>query len=36
LDSKKALELGAKIWEIQTLMIAFVTDGRTADQPSMQ
>jgi hypothetical protein len=33
LDSTKALELGAKIQEIQTLMIAYVTDGRTPDQP---
>lgn len=33
MDSKKALELGAKILEIQTLMIAYVTDGRTTDQP---
>jgi hypothetical protein len=33
LDSNKALELGAKIQEIQTLMIAYVTDSRSADQP---
>ena len=33
MDSKKALELGEKIQEIQTLMIAYVTDGRTPDQP---
>lgn len=33
LDTQKALELGLKIQEVQTLMIAYVTDGRTPDQP---
>jgi hypothetical protein len=33
-DSKRAIELGAKVMELQTLMVAFVTDGRTAEQPS--
>lgn len=33
MESNKALELGAKIQEIQTLMIAYVTNGRTPDQP---
>lgn len=35
MDSKHAVELGAKVMELQTLMIAFVTDGRTQDQPSV-
>jgi hypothetical protein len=33
LDSNKALEVDSKILEIQELMIAFVTDGRTDTQP---
>jgi hypothetical protein len=32
-DSKQAIELAARIIELQTLMVAFVTDGRTQDQP---
>ncbi|KAA0975695.1 hypothetical protein [Pseudomonas sp. ANT_H12B] len=32
MDSKQAIELGAKVIAIQTLMIAFATDGRTATQ----
>ncbi len=32
-DSNGAIELCKKIMELQTLMIAFVTDGRTPDQP---
>lgn len=34
MDSKHAIELGAKVMELQALMIAFVTDGRTPDQPA--
>lgn len=34
MDSKHAIELGAKIMELQALMIAFVTGERTPDQPS--
>ena len=34
LDTKKALELGAQIQQLQSLMIAFVTDGRTTEQPA--
>lgn len=33
MDSKRAIELGAKIMELQALMIAYATDGRTSDQP---
>lgn len=33
MDSKQAVELAARIIELQTLMVAFVTDGRTSDQP---
>jgi hypothetical protein len=33
MDSKQAIELGAKVMQVQTLMIAFVTGGRTPDQP---
>jgi hypothetical protein len=33
LNSQQALELGAQIQELQALMIAFATDGRTTDQP---
>ncbi|MEO8491849.1 hypothetical protein [Pseudomonas sp.] len=32
MDSKQAIELGAKIVKIQALMAAYVTDGRTPDQ----
>jgi hypothetical protein len=34
LDTKNAKELGAEIQQLQSLMIAFVTDGRTSDQPA--
>ncbi|MDP2433996.1 MAG: hypothetical protein Q8O33_18540 [Pseudomonadota bacterium] len=34
MDSKKAIDLGARVVELQSLMIAFATDGRTPDQPS--
>lgn len=34
MDSKRAIELGAKVIEIQTLMIAYATDGRTSAQPA--
>ena len=34
MDSKQALELGAKVMDLQRLMIAFVTDGRTPEQPA--
>ena len=33
LDSKHAIELGAKVVQLQALMIAFVTNGRSDDQP---
>lgn len=33
MDSKHAIELGAKVMELQSLMVAFVTDGRTPEQP---
>ena len=33
MDSKHAIELGAKIIELQSIMVAYVTDGRTPDQP---
>lgn len=33
MDSKQAIELGAKVIQLQALMIAFVTDGRNPDQP---
>lgn len=33
MDSKKAIELGAKIMQLQALMVAYATDGRTSDQP---
>lgn len=33
MDAKLAKELGSKIQELQALMVAFVTDGRTSDQP---
>lgn len=34
MNTQQALELGSQIQEIQSLMIAFVTDGRTSDQPA--
>ena len=34
MNTQQALELGAQIQELQALMIAFVTDGRTSDQPA--
>ena len=34
MDSKHAIELSAKVMELQALMIAFVTNGRTPEQPS--
>lgn len=34
MNTQKALELGAQIQQLQSLMIAFVTDGRTSDQPA--
>ena len=33
MDSKHAIELTGRIIELQTLMVAFVTDARTKDQP---
>lgn len=33
MDSKKAAALSSKISELQTLMVAYATDGRTSDQP---
>lgn len=33
MDSKRAIELGAKVIELQKLMDAYATDSRTADQP---
>lgn len=33
MDSKKAIELGSKIMELQALMVAYATDGRTSAQP---
>lgn len=33
MDSKRALELSTKIMELQSLMAAYATDGRTSDQP---
>ncbi len=33
MDSKRAIELGKKIMELQTLMVAYATDGRMPDQP---
>jgi hypothetical protein len=32
-DSKRALALEVKITELQSLMVAYATDGRTSDQP---
>lgn len=34
MNTEKALELGAQIQHLQSLMIAFVTNGRTPDQPA--
>lgn len=34
MNTNKALELGAQIQQLQSLMIAFVTDGRTKEQPA--
>lgn len=34
MDSKGAVELGAKIMGVQALMIAYATDGRTSMQPA--
>ena len=34
MDSKHAIELGAKVIELQTLMVAYVTGGRTTGQPA--
>lgn len=33
MERKRAIELGAKVMELQSLMIAYATDGRTSDQP---
>lgn len=33
MNSKKAVELGTRVMELQSLMIAYATDGRTPDQP---
>lgn len=35
MDAKLAKELGSKIQELQALMVAFATDGRTSDQPRL-
>ena len=34
MNTQQALELGAQVQQLQTLMIAFVTDGRTKEQPA--
>lgn len=34
MDSKRAIELSKKVMELQALMIAYATNGRTEDQPS--
>lgn len=34
MNTQQALELGAQIQELQTLMIAFVTNGRAPEQPA--
>lgn len=34
MNTQQALELGSQIRQLQSLMIAFVTDGRTKDQPA--
>ncbi len=33
MDRKKAIEVAAKIMELQSIMVAYATDGRTSDQP---
>lgn len=33
MDSRKAIELGAKVMQLQELMVAYATDGRTPNQP---
>lgn len=33
MDSKHAIELAAKVMELQSIMVAYATDGRTSDQP---
>ena len=35
MHNKLAAELGAKVMELQSLMVAYVTDGRTREQPSV-
>lgn len=35
MDSKKAIEVGSKIMQLQALMVAYATDGRTSDQPQV-
>lgn len=35
MDSNKALEVGKKILEIQSLMVAYSTDGRESKQPTL-
>ena len=34
MNTQQALKLGAQIQQLQSLMIAFVTDGRTKEQPA--
>jgi hypothetical protein len=34
MESKQAIELGAKVLQLQATMISFVTDGRTSEQPA--
>lgn len=34
-EAKKAIELESKILELQSLMVAYATDGRTSDQPAV-
>lgn len=34
MDSRQAVELGAKLMELQSIMVAYATDGRTPDQPA--
>ncbi|MFO1419331.1 MAG: hypothetical protein U1E83_11785 [Methylotetracoccus sp.] len=34
MNNQQALELGTQIQELQNLMIAFVTNGRTPEQPA--
>jgi hypothetical protein len=33
MDSKRAIEVAAKIMELQSIMVAYATDGRASDQP---